>query len=210
MKRNIISIDEAKCTGCGECVPGCPEGAIQVIDGKARLISDLICDGLGACLGHCPEGAITIEEREAEPYDERKVMANIVRQGAGTIRAHLAHLRDHHQDEHYAEALDYLRDNDIAVPEDHAPPAAGQNLPASPAQHQGCPGASSFNLLPGARSKSAVPDEFTGRSPSELSHWPIHFSYMAAGGNDSCFGPGGMPGGGSENSKACSFTLHAR
>ncbi|HRX75872.1 MAG TPA: 4Fe-4S binding protein, partial [Candidatus Cloacimonadota bacterium] len=64
MKRQIIKIDEDKCNGCGLCIPGCPEGALQVIDGKARLISDLFCDGLGACLGNCPEGAILVEERE--------------------------------------------------------------------------------------------------------------------------------------------------
>lgn len=81
MQRKIIKIDEEKCNGCGLCIPNCPEGALQMIDGKARLISDLFCDGLGACIGHCPEGAITIEEREAAEYDERKVMGNIVKQG---------------------------------------------------------------------------------------------------------------------------------
>ena len=78
MKRKIIQIDETKCNGCGECIPNCPEGAIQIVDGKARLISDLLCDGLGACLGRCPQGAITIIESQAQAYDERKVMANMV------------------------------------------------------------------------------------------------------------------------------------
>ncbi|MBT3271679.1 MAG: 4Fe-4S binding protein, partial [Spirochaetales bacterium] len=71
MVREIINIDEEKCNGCGLCIPNCPEGALQIIDDKARLVSDLFCDGLGACLGHCPEGAIKVEKREAEPYDER-------------------------------------------------------------------------------------------------------------------------------------------
>lgn len=80
-KRKIIKIDEEKCTGCGLCIPNCHEGALQIIDGKARLVSDFFCDGLGACIGHCPEGAITTEEREAEEYNEKKVMQNIVKQG---------------------------------------------------------------------------------------------------------------------------------
>ena len=62
MNRDILKIDEDLCNGCGQCVPNCHEGALQVIDGKARLVNDLMCDGLGACIGHCPEGAITIEK----------------------------------------------------------------------------------------------------------------------------------------------------
>ena len=72
-KRNIIRIDESKCDGCGLCVPSCAEGAIQVIDGKARLVSETYCDGLGACLGECPQDAITIEERDAAEFDEAAV-----------------------------------------------------------------------------------------------------------------------------------------
>lgn len=75
-RRKIIKIDEARCNGCGLCIPNCREGALRIIDGKARLISDLFCDGLGACIGHCPEGAIMIEERDAEEFDEKKAMAH--------------------------------------------------------------------------------------------------------------------------------------
>ena len=114
-KRKIIKIDEEKCNGCGLCIPNCSEGAIQIIDGKAHLISDLFCDGLGACIVYCPQGAITIEEREAESYDERKVMANIVKQGENVIRAHLEHLKAHHQTEYFKQAEEYLKEKNIAV-----------------------------------------------------------------------------------------------
>ncbi len=68
--RNIVHIDEEKCNGCGQCITACAEGAIELIDGKAKLVSEVYCDGLGACLGHCPVDAITIEQREAEAFDE--------------------------------------------------------------------------------------------------------------------------------------------
>ncbi|MGO9380232.1 MAG: ATP-binding protein [Dissulfurispiraceae bacterium] len=71
--RKIIEIDENLCNGCGECVPNCAEGALKIIDGKARMISEIYCDGLGACLGHCPQGALNIVEREAEEFNEAAV-----------------------------------------------------------------------------------------------------------------------------------------
>jgi len=116
-KRKIIKIDEKKCNGCGLCIPNCPEGALQVIDGKARLISDLFCDGLGACIGHCPEGAIEIEEREAEPYDEKKVMENIIKAGPNTIKAHLKHLKEHNETKFLEQATEVLKNKGIEIPD---------------------------------------------------------------------------------------------
>ena len=165
MKRNIIKIDEAKCTGCGLCIPNCPEGAIQLLDGKARLVSDLCCDGLGACLGHCPEGAIAIEEREAEPYDEGKVMVNIIQQGDATIKAHLAHLRDHHQDEYLQQAVQVLKQKGLPNP-----------LSSSPLGHEGgCPGSRAMHFT---KSETSGTSSEGGR-PSHLTHWPVQLHLIS-------------------------------
>jgi Fe-S-cluster-containing hydrogenase component 2 len=78
--RNIVKIDEEKCNGCGQCATACAEGAIQIVDGKAKLVSEIYCDGLGACIGHCPVDAITIEQREAAQFDEEATKAHLAEQ----------------------------------------------------------------------------------------------------------------------------------
>jgi ferredoxin len=170
MVRKIITIDEEKCTGCGMCIPNCPEGALQIIDGKARLVSDLSCDGLGACLGHCPEGAITVEKREAAPYDERAVIKNIIRQGDNVIAAHLKHLRYHNEQEFLAQALEVLKEEGIDAT------AFGKTEPAAPAG-RGCPGSRSF-AFGNTEAKSGEP-VVTGSQPSALRHWPIQMHLIS-------------------------------
>jgi NAD-dependent dihydropyrimidine dehydrogenase PreA subunit len=167
MKRKIIRIDHEKCTGCGLCITDCPEGALQLIDGKARLVGDLLCDGLGACLSACPEDAIFIEEREAEPYDELKVLQNIIPQGRNVIQAHVTHLRNHGQTEYLQQALSYLREH--ATPVDLASAAAGPSTVA-----RQCPGSQTL-AFPSAQ--EAGDDSRT--HPSQLTHWPIQLHLIS-------------------------------
>lgn len=112
MKREIVVIDRDLCNGCGVCIPNCHEGALQMIDDKATLVSELMCDGLGACIGHCPVGAITIEEREAEAYDEIITIKEMLKNGGrNVVAAHLKHLKDYKQKEYIHQAFDYLKAN---------------------------------------------------------------------------------------------------
>ncbi|MFA6599554.1 MAG: 4Fe-4S binding protein [Candidatus Omnitrophota bacterium] len=155
MKRKIIQIDEDKCDGCGLCIPNCPEGAIRIVNGKAKLVADALCDGLGACLGRCPAGAITVEERDAEGYDERQVVRNIAKQGHEAVQAHLTHLREHNEKENLEIALATLK-------EVHG--------------GSGCPGSKSMSFQ---RDTDAGRAPDAQAQPSALNHWPIQLHLLS-------------------------------
>jgi len=162
MQRQIIRIDAARCDGCAQCTRSCPEGALQMIDGKARVVSEATCDGLGACIGECPQGAISIEVRDAAPYDELETLKGIVPQGMATLKAHLKHLHDHAQTAYLDQALTYLSRQGMAIPEFK-----------SEAPHQGCPGTvhRSLPTLGGPIGTLALSSQRDG--VSQLTQWPI-------------------------------------
>ena len=158
MIREMVEIDEEKCNGCGDCVPSCAEGAIQIINGKAKLISDNLCDGLGACLGDCPLGAITVVEREADEYDEAAVHEHLKEVGRETLPQH-------------------------EEPATHATggcPSAAVKSFAAPAGG-GCPSAQVMNFNePKADDTTEVasrPSHLTPR-PSHLTQWPVQLHLL--------------------------------
>lgn len=186
MKRSIIKIDEDKCTGCGLCIPNCHEGALQMIDGKARLISDLFCDGLGACIGHCPEDAITIEEREAEPYNETLVMEQMVKKGKNTVIAHLEHLKSHGATEFLKEAVAFIKMNNINMDtttgDDEIKThdiVAEEMKSVSMGCGGGCPGSTPIVFdIDLDEVENAADDKSVADAPSELRQWPVQMHLL--------------------------------
>lgn len=145
MIRKMVKIDEEKCNGCGECVPSCAEGAIQIIDGKAKLLADNLCDGLGACLGDCPLGAITVEEREADEYDVAAVDEHLKEIGREPLPHH----------------------NEPVAPAVSGCPSAAVKSFAAPVG--GCPSARTMSFDEPSTEDSAD----SASRPSRLAQWPI-------------------------------------
>jgi ferredoxin len=174
MIREVVKIDDEKCNGCGVCVPNCHEGALQIIDGKARLISELICDGLGACLGYCPEGAITIDRREADRYDEELVVQHMIPKGKNTLVAHMKHLKEHGETVLLKQAVGYLEAHageipfavDAVIAEVHA-----TKVEQSGCAGGGCPGSQSVSFEP--QNLRFAPAPVSTETPSALRQWPV-------------------------------------
>ena len=166
MKRPIITINEEKCNGCGLCIPNCPEGALQVINGKVRLISDLFCDGLGACIGHCPQGAIKTEVREAEAYSEKNVMENIIKGGNDVIVAHLKHLKSHGETNFYNQAIEILKEKNIRV----------ENIENTNENQFSCPGTKMSDFTNDKKLEESTTTNT--KINSELRQWPVQLNLV--------------------------------
>ena len=166
-KRNIVEIDENKCNGCGLCVSACAEGAIQIIDGKARLVSDVYCDGLGACLGHCPQDAIRIVQRQAAPFDQQAVERHLA------ARAMCEAAAGNQPTHSPASPASSAHSPDSAL----VSPAGG---PSKIPVRSGCPGLAVMDL---ARPSAAVasganPQAAELGQPSALRNWPVQLKLV--------------------------------
>ncbi|OFY41742.1 MAG: 4Fe-4S ferredoxin [Bacteroidetes bacterium GWF2_40_14] len=160
MKRTVIKINESLCNGCGNCVSGCHEGALQMINGKAMMVSELYCDGLGACIGECPVGAIELIEKEADPYDEIAVMERIAPKGELAITAHLRHLKEHGENEWLKIGINWCNEHNISAD-------LSQFSAEKPKMACGCPG--------------SMERDFRNTAPAQESHlrqWPVQLHLL--------------------------------
>ncbi|MGL5914232.1 MAG: ATP-binding protein [Bacteroidales bacterium] len=168
MKRNIIAINSEICNGCGICVESCHEGALQIIDGKAKIVSEFYCDGLGVCIRDCPVGAITIEERKAEAYDEVAVIQRIMKKGEKAMLAHLKHLKNHNKNTFLTQGLQFIEKQELNI-DTHSLNAEEPKMACN------CP--------------SSMPSSFTAPSvqlllpiktqnSSQLTHWPVQLHLL--------------------------------
>ena len=148
--RTVIEIDEELCNGCGQCVDACHEGAIRMVDGKAKLVSDVYCDGLGDCIGECPVGAIRKIRREAADYDQAAVDAR----------------------------LEQLRKEGKAPKAAHAPEPAPAPVPMAPHHGGGCPGAAMQQWGAGQQAPAAAPAAPSSPAASRLSQWPVQLTLV--------------------------------
>ena len=162
MKRKIITIDEDKCNGCGDCVVACAESAIQIIDGKARLVKEQYCDGMGDCLGECPTGAIKIEERDVPDFD------------AAATRMHVAQIGGATAVKNFDEAA--VRHGLVPAPKAAAAPHAHHH------EGGGCPGMKMRTMQPGTPAAAPTPSN-SGLPPklnlSELAQWPVQIHLVS-------------------------------
>lgn len=152
VKRQIITIDEEKCDGCGNCVPACVEGALQVIDGKARLVKESYCDGLGACLGDCPQGALHVTTLEVDAYDEPAVLGYLREKNPALVERHVAHLRQHG--------------------------IASSYQPAAKAQPAAIPLCPSVQVRGWDEGRTTKDEPEVGRARSELRQWPVQLHLL--------------------------------
>lgn len=151
-KRQIITIDEEKCDGCGNCVPACVEGALQVIDGKARLVKESYCDGLGACLGDCPQGALHVTTLEVEAYDEPAVLDYLQQAAPEQVERHVMHLREH------------------GIESSYRPAASAATIPLCP----------SVQVRGWDEGRTTKDEPAQGRIKSELRQWPVQLHLLPA------------------------------
>jgi ferredoxin len=160
--RKIIRIDEEICNGCGECIIGCPEQAIQLVETpngpRARLVKDIYCDGLGACLGTCPTGALTIEERSSDPYDDHATLARIKELAPEMMDIHAKHIEKHA--------------GELAITPEH--PKAGTHSNYKAQGFTGCPSAQTMHWT-GTESHS----KSSARLESDLRQWPVQLHLVA-------------------------------